>query len=183
MARLPYVNLEEIPAEYSDVAARKIWVYRIVAHSLECARAFGGLGQYIRYGSTIDGRLREMAIIQVGYVVRSPYEFYHHVKIGYDFGMSEADVDAMIEETHGRDSGLPELDRAVLRMARQMTTDLQVDDATFAVLERHFSREHLVDLAITISHYNGVVRFLGCFQVDLEPGYEKLIERFPLPTV
>src|SRR3546814_4174271 len=75
---------------------------------------------WIRFKAKLDPRLREMAILQVGWLARSDYEWSHHVKIGKDFGVSEDDVRAIIAETEGKDSGLPALDRAVLRAARGM---------------------------------------------------------------
>ncbi len=140
------------------------------------------LGRYMRDGSRLDPRLRELAILQVGCLVGARYEFYHHVKIGFDFGVTEADVDAVIAETRGEHTALGQLERAVLRMARQLTGEIRLDWDTFAFLEQSLGREQLVDLALIIGHYNSVVRLIACFEVDLEPGYEDLVRRFPLPA-
>ena len=180
MARLPYVRPEDIPATHAAVAAKQINIFRVLAHSLDGALALTDWSRYHRQGSRLEARLRELAIIQVGYLVRSRYEFYHHVKIGFGAGVSQADVDALMAETRGEVSALGELERAVLRMARQMTGEIRVDEATFAFLEQTQGREQLVDLALVIGHYNGVVRLLACFEVELEPGYEELMQRFPL---
>jgi alkylhydroperoxidase family enzyme len=182
MARLPYIRPDDIPPEYADIAARKINIYGIAAHSLDCARAFGAMGKFIRHASKLDARLRELAIIQVGYYWRSAYEFYHHVKIGYQFGLTDADVLAMIAATDHATTALSALDQAALRMTRQMCHDGKVDAETYAIVAAALPREHLVDLVMTVSYYNGVVRFLGCFEVDLEPGYEALAEKYPLPA-
>ena len=63
-----------------------------------------GLAMYIRYGSKLDPRLRELAILQVGWLARSPYEWSHHVKLGREFGVTDDDIRAMVEETAGRPS-------------------------------------------------------------------------------
>ena len=34
---------------------------------------------------------------------------------------------------------------------------------------------------MTIAFYNAVVRVLATLQIDVEPGYEKFLEEFPLP--
>ena len=70
----------------------------------------------------------------------------------------------------------------MLRGAREMTKDLAMSDATFAELRQHLSEEHLLDLVITISFYNGVVRVLATMQIDVEPEYQKYLEQFPLPA-
>ena len=57
----------------------------------------------------LDPRLRELAILQVGYLAKSPYEYSHHVKIGREFGVSDDDIRAIGEETAGRASKLDPL--------------------------------------------------------------------------
>ncbi|MCO5066321.1 MAG: carboxymuconolactone decarboxylase family protein [Rhizobiaceae bacterium] len=180
MARLPYVATEDIPAEYSDISARNINIYKALANNLKCAREFSKLGRYIRYDSTIDPRLREMVTLQVGYVADCAYEFYHHVKIGHQFGVSDEDIHAMIAETSGRTSQLDELTRSALRLARQLTLEGKVDDEVYAAVAEHLPNDQLLDLVVTVCHYNSATRFLKCFEVDLEDTYGPLVAQFPL---
>jgi len=141
------------------------------------------MGKYIRFDSKLDPRLREMAILQVGYLTRAPYEWSHHVKIGYGFGVTDADIAALIAETEGRPTDLPELDRTVLLAAREMTgPDLAMTDATFATLKAAMETEHLVDLTLVIAFYNAVVRVLGTLRIDVEPEYQTYLDRYPLPA-
>ncbi|MCW5745990.1 MAG: carboxymuconolactone decarboxylase family protein [Alphaproteobacteria bacterium] len=182
MARFKYLSKEDLAPQNLDLLARDIALNRILAHSPGAARAFQGLGGYIRHRSTLDGRLRELAILQVGYLARSPYEYSHHVKIGMEFGVSESDIRAMVDETEGRGSSLEPLAKTVLRGAREMTRDLAMSDATFAELRQHLSEAHLLDLVLTIAFYNAVVRVLATMQIDVEPEYRKYLEQFPLPV-
>jgi alkylhydroperoxidase family enzyme len=122
-----------------------------------------------------------MAILQVGYLARSPYEYSHHVEIGRDFGVSDDDIRAIGDETAGRPTKLEPVAKAVLRAAREMTTDLAISDATFAELRRELDHERLTDLVLTVGFYNGVVRILATLQIDVEDGYRKYLDEFPLP--
>src|SRR5262245_32280621 len=88
MARVPYLDPADLAPQNRDLLARNINLYRALAHSPDAARNFMNVGRYIRYHSRLDPRLREMAILQVGYVTRSPYEYSHHIKIGRDFGVT-----------------------------------------------------------------------------------------------
>ena len=65
-----------------------------MVHSPNAARAFQGLGGFIRHKSRLDPRLREIAILAVGWITQAPYEWSHHVKIGQEFGVSEDDIRA-----------------------------------------------------------------------------------------
>ncbi len=181
MARLAYLDKADLAAENQDLLSRNINLYRALAHSPNGLRSFSALGKFIRHQSRLDPRLREMAILQVGYLARSPYEYSHHIKIGRDFGVCDDDVRAMIAETAGKTSALEPLAKAVLRAAREMTTNMAVSDATFAELRQGLDTECLTDLVITIAFYNGVVRLLATMQIDVEDDYLHYLDEFPLP--
>jgi alkylhydroperoxidase family enzyme len=181
MARVPYLDKSDLPAEHHDILARPIALNRALANSPNAARAMNGLAMYIRHQSKLDPRLRELAILQVGYLAKSPYEYSHHVKIGREFGVTDDDIRAIGEETAGRPTKLDALSKTVLRAAREMTDDLAMSDASFAELEKALGREQVIDLTLVISFYNAVVRLLGTLQIDVEPEYQRYLEEHPLP--
>ena len=182
MARLPYLDAADLAPGDQDLLKRSINLHRQLVHSPGMARAFSGLGQYIRHGSPLDPRLRELAILQVGWLARSPYEWSHHVKIGFDFGVTEADIHALIADTAGQDTALGSAERAVLRAARHLTTEGTLSDADFAALREGMDETSLVDLLVTIAFYNAVVRVLAALRIDVEPEYQRYLDAFPLPA-
>lgn len=181
MARLPYLDQSDLKPEFQDLLSRPINLYRTLVHSPDCLRAFSGLGYFIRRKSVLDPRLREMAILQVGYLARSPYEYSHHIEIGRHLGVSDDDILAITAETEGRPTTLEPLAKAVLRAAREMTNGLAMSDATFAELRQSLDNERLTDLVMTIAFYNAVVRVLATLEIDVEDGYRKYLDEFPLP--
>lgn len=182
MARVPYLELADLSTENQDLLKRRISLHQALVNSPNAARAFHGVGHFIRYGSTLDPRLRELAILQVGWLARAPYEWSHHVKIGHDFGVTDDDIRALIDDTDGKPTKLDELTRAVLRAAREMTLDGAMSDTTFAALHKALGNEHIVDLTITIGFYNAVVRVLATLQIDVEEEYMPYLRQFPLPA-
>ena len=181
MARLPYLDMADLAAENRDLLSRNINLYRALAHSPNGLRSFSTLGKFIRHQSRLDPRLRELAILQVGYLTRSPYEYSHHIKIGRDFGVTDDDIRALVDETAGRTTALDPLAKSVLRAAREMTTDMAVSDDTIVALRQELDNECLTDLVVTIAFYNGVVRLLATMQIDVEPDYLHHLDEFPLP--
>ncbi len=181
MARLPYLDRADLKPEHQDLLKRPINLFRALAHSPDFALGWSAVGTYIRRKSKLDPRLRELAILQVGYLERSPYEYSHHVEIGRHFGVSDDDVYAIAAETKDRPSKLDALSKAVLRGAREMTRDLAISDSTFAELRRSLDNERLTDLILTIAFYNAVVRILATLKIDVEDGYKKYLDEFPLP--
>ena len=180
MARLPYIEKSQLPPEHQDLMKRDIALYKQLVHSPGALRAFQGLGYYIRHKSKADARLRELAILQVGWLAQSPYEWSHHVKIGYDFGVTDDDIKAMIAESDGQASSLDPVARLVCKGAREMTADGAMSKPTFAALQKHMPNEHLVDLIVTTGFYNAVVRVLASLEIDVEPDYQKYLDKHPL---
>ena len=182
MARVPYLEITDLTEADQDLLKRPIALHKALVNSPKAARAFSGLGGFIRYGSELDPRLRELAILQVGWLARSPYEWSHHVKIGHDFGVTDADIQAMIDDTAGKPAALDALTLSVLKGAREITNDGGMSGPTFATLQTALGNEQVVDLTITISFYCAVVRVLATLQIDVEPAYMPYLERWPLPA-
>ena len=182
MARVPYLNRDDLEPDDHVLLDRPVNIFRAMVHSPNGARAFARHGSYLLSRSKLDPRLRELAIIQVGYITKSDYEYSHHIEIGRQNGVSDDDIRAIAEETAGRETGLDALDRAVLRAARELTVDVSLSDDTFATLEGGLDRASLIDLFLTISFYNGVVRTVAALQVDVEDQYLGYLEEFPLGT-
>ena len=159
MARVPYVDNKDLPEQYRNQLSSDTNVTRALSNSPQLAFLSGSMARYIRHESKVDPRLRELAIIQVGYSARSAYEYTHHIKIGRSFGVTEDDLRAIADETAGRPTKLEPLAKSVLRAA--------------------FDNARLVDLLYTIANYNGVVRILAALQVDLEDEYKIYLEKFP----
>jgi alkylhydroperoxidase family enzyme len=180
MARVPYLTQDDLEPDDRVLLDRPVNIFRALVNSPKGARAFARHGSYLLGRSELDPRLRELAIIQVGYVTRSAYEYSHHIEIGRQAGLSDDDIRAIAEETAGRKTDLSELERAVLHAARDLTTDITLADETFATLDAALDRADLIDLFLTISFYNGVVRTLAALQIDVEEHYLGYLKEFPL---
>src|SRR5262245_6609662 len=129
MARLPYLEADQVAPEYRDMLKRNTNLHKLLVNSPDMARAFNGIGGYIRFKSKLDPRLRELAILQVGWMEKSEYEFTHHVKIGREFGVTDDDIAGLMAETEGKPSKLEPLAKAILRGAREMVRELAMSDA------------------------------------------------------
>jgi alkylhydroperoxidase family enzyme len=183
MARLPYLEPEQVAPEYRDMLKRNTNLHKLLVNSPDMARAFNGVGGYIRFKSKLNPRLRELAILQVGWLEKSEYEFTHHVKIGKEFGVTDEDIAALMIETEGVHSRLEPLARAILKGAREMARNLEMSVETFAEIKRSLSNEEMVDLVLTIAFYCAVVRVLATMKIDNEPYYKEVLQQYPIPGV
>jgi alkylhydroperoxidase family enzyme len=183
MARLPYLEADQVAPEYRDMLKRNTNLHKLLVNSPDMARAFNGIGGYIRFKSKLDPRLRELAILQVGWIEKSEYEFTHHVKIGKEFGVTDADIEGLIAETAGKPSNLDALTKTVLKGAREMVRNLAMSEATFAEIKKELSNEHMTDLVLTIAFYCAVVRVLATMKMDNEPYCKEVLQQYPIPGV
>jgi hypothetical protein len=51
MARLPYLEADQVAPEYRDMLKRNTNLHKLLVNSPDMARAFSGLGGYIRHKS------------------------------------------------------------------------------------------------------------------------------------
>jgi alkylhydroperoxidase family enzyme len=182
MARVPYLSKEDLKPADQPLLARDITRHKALVNNPGAARAFSTLGQYIRHQSKLDPRLRELAILQVGWLARSPYEWSHHIKIGYEFGVTDADIAALIAESRGETTTLDPRARLVLQAAREIHAGPGVAYGTFIALRAELDNESIIDLVVTASFYCAVVRLLASLEVDVEESYLAYLRRHPLPA-
>ncbi|MBT5772958.1 MAG: carboxymuconolactone decarboxylase family protein [Dehalococcoidia bacterium] len=181
MARLPYLNQEDLAEDDRRLLERPANLFRQLVHQPDGFRSYSRLGLWIRNQNDLDPRLRELAIIQIGYMTDCAYEYTHHIKLGLEqFGLSEDDVRAVAIESRGDASGLGDVERAVLRLTRQVTDTLAPTDAAFEEVREQLGDATLVALLMAVSFYAMTVRLLFSLQVDLEPEYAHYLEEFPL---
>jgi AhpD family alkylhydroperoxidase len=182
-ARVPYLNAEDVGEADRDLLGRPINLFRALAHNPDGLRAFHGVGEWIRYGGQLDPRLRELAILRVGYVTRCAYEFSHHVRVGREFGLTDEDIE-LVRRPAGVDpvvEGAVDAGAAVvLQAATEITQDLGLADATWQRLAGLLGNAGAVELVLVVAHYCAVVRVLNSLKVDVEPEYEGYLREFPL---
>lgn len=192
MTRVPYQkqssdglrnnNLTTVsPEDRWNVEKDPIAINWALANSPKASKALLQLGDFIRFGSNLDPRLREMAILQVAYQSRSSYEWSHHIRISKDFGVTDADIKSLIAESIGTNSSLEYSEKAVLRAARECVDSQGVSEETFKVLSQYLNAELLVDLVLTITTYCSIAKLIYSLDIDIEPNYQEYLQLYPLP--
>ena len=176
MARVPLLDVEDSPAlkDLTDRirAARRgrvIDVYRLLLHSPPLAETWFDHNNAVRWGTGLDGRLREMVIIRIGYLARGRYVIGQHVpKLALGEGLTLGECEEL-KDWQGSDLFSPR-DRAVLAYADAMTRDIEVPDAVFEPLREYFDDRKIVELTVLIGTYAMHVRVFEALKLDPEQG-------------
>jgi uncharacterized peroxidase-related enzyme len=178
MARLPYLDREQLPEPERDIFDELIRqrgavgnIFRVVAHSPLLLRRMLYFSDGLRNRTRLDPRLRELAIMTVGRLTECEYEYVHHQALARRIGVRPEQVERLA--AWESDPAFNEQERAVIRYATEVTQRVRVSDATFDALRSFLDEEQIVELTLNTGFYNMVVRFLLPMQVDLEPDARK----------
>ncbi len=147
---------------------RLIHIYRLMLHSPALAEAWFALNQAARYGTEIDGRSRELAVMRVAVLNGSDYVLQAH---GPNYALKEGLTKGQVDALFGwRSSDLfDDGQRALLAYVDAMTRDIHVADEVFAELRKYFSERQTVEITMLVGAYNMLTRVLTALKVDPEP--------------
>ena len=175
MARVPLLEENEHPELANSIAkikgargGRLINIYRLMLHSPALANAWFDLNQAVRYGTEIDGQSREIAVIRVAILNDVEYvQHAHGPAYALKEGLTPEQVAAIADWQPSKLFSPSQ--RALLAYADAMTREIDVPDALFAEVRKHFSQRQTVELSMLIGAYNMLTRFLKALKVDPEP--------------
>jgi alkylhydroperoxidase family enzyme len=169
MARIPYFDLAQAPASYTEMLGSRppLNLYRMLPHAGKAAEGFLRLGGALLRDNELDARLREIAILRVGLLSGASYEVHQHKKLARKLGLEDAKVAALAPGADA--SALDELELQVLRFTDEVFHRVKAPDAMFEAMRERLTTKALSELVLTIGFYMMVCRFLENFEVDIEP--------------
>ena len=185
--RLPTVDrnalTEGARAIYDDHANPSGWSHAglrgpggIRLHSPVLAELWGGVGRYLRDGTGISRRVREVAILITAREHDSRFEWQQHERVARSVGVPSETIDAI--KYRASLDGLDETDALVIRLGRQVFGDRSVDSDLFAAALARFGPQQLIDLISIMGTYAATAAMLTLVDVQLPADEEQLL---PLP--
>ncbi len=125
-------------------------------------------GTHVLAKSTLTARVRELAILRVGWLCRAEYEWGQHVPIAREAGISDEEIRRL--QAGPEAAGWSDADRATLRAVDELLRDSHISDDVWAELSETFETEQILDLIFTTGQYNLVSMALNSLGVQLESG-------------
>ena len=185
MSRLPYLRRDDL-----DDAGRAVWdglessrgrtvvnqdgglvgPFNAWVHAPMVGKQLSALGATLRFESSIERRLLELAIIVVAAHWKAEFEWWAHARMAREHGVADEVVDAI-----GR-GGTPAFaaddEALVYEFARQLVAGGRVDDPTYARAGELLGDQGVVELVALCGYYTLVSFTLNAFAVPLPPGVE-----------
>jgi 4-carboxymuconolactone decarboxylase len=183
MSRLPYLRRDDL-----DDAGRAVWdglessrgativnqdgglvgPFNAWVHAPVVGRRLSGLGATLRFETSIERRLLELAIIVVAAHWKAEFEWWAHARMAREHGVADEIVDAV---RRGETPAFAADDEAlVYDLARQLVVGGQVDDPTYAGAVELLGNQGVVELVALCGYYTLVSFSLNAFTVPLPPG-------------
>lgn len=168
--------IKELFQKLEDQKIPLLNLFKAMGNCPKIGRNFVRLGNVILNPEFIDPKLRELAILRVGNLLKSEYEFTKHVTIGLEAGITKDQINELSNWTASKK--FTDIERAVLRYTDEVTLNVKVSDSTFANVKSFFNDQAIVKLTATIGYYGMVSRILVALQIELEPGEKAFIPKY-----
>ena len=127
-----------------------------------------GLGLSLRYGTSIDRRLTEIAILTVGARWQAEFEWWAHARMARRHGVTDPVIEAI---RRGEDPPFEaEDERAVHAAARQLATTGRISQDAYDAVHQVLGDTGMVELVTLCGYYTLISYLLNGFDVPLPPG-------------
>ena len=179
MARLPYVYRDTLtgPAldTYDRIAETRGSVepdtpmpnsFRVLLNNPDAAAAVGHLGEYLRFNSSLDPAVREIAILSVAKQTDSEYEWVHHEPVARAVGVRPAVIESI--QSGRAPMGLPAKEGVFAQAAKELVDDGDLTGRTFQAIEHLLGPSGVVDFVVLVGYYAMLATALRALGVEIE---------------
>ena len=151
-------------AEIKKTRGNVSHVLRSLGHAPQGLRAFAAYGEYVRYRTSLSGRVRELAILALAR--GNQYAWTHHAPFALKEGVTQAELDQL-----NAGKSAPTLSRAecaAIDYAREFANGGQVIDATFARVRHELDERGVTDLTLLCGYFIALASVINALGIELE---------------
>jgi alkylhydroperoxidase family enzyme len=141
-------------------------VFRALLNSPSATAGFYEVVNALLFHNKIAARTRELVILRIGWRTGSEYVFCNHVRFSRELGIPDEEILGVRDPQ--RFQAYSKTDRAVLQLADELHEHAQVTDSTWAVLEKAFTSEELVELLLTGGFWRMAAGFVKTAKISLD---------------
>jgi 4-carboxymuconolactone decarboxylase len=168
MSRIPLVDAEQQPEQIREFIARRgnLNVFRLLANA---PRVFVGWSQMVDElfdSPTFSLRMREVVILRVAHVQGSRYELSQHVGIARGAGLTEPQINAILDTGDLDAAGFSRTERVALDLVTELCGTHRLTDDSFAAARAALGDEALTELLMLVSCYYGLALVLNATDLD-----------------
>jgi len=174
--RVPLLPVGEAKAAADEAGVpnymAELAIFQVLLNHPTLARALNDLLATMLWHGKLDTRLRELAIMRIGWLTASDYEWTQHWRVALGLGVSADDlVGVQNWQAH---SGFGPVERAVLAATDDVVRDGAVSADSWAACERELGPDPavLIELVTAIGAWRMIASILHSLKVPLEDGVD-----------
>jgi len=174
MARLPD-PLDTLSPEanqvYDKISAKRGAVrgpFASLMHHPALAEKVGDLGEYLRFGGTLPGDVRELAILITARSVGQAYEWIAHAKVARKEGLAEDVIERV--RTRGDLGALPARYARVARVVQHVLAYESIPAGLQAEAQSELGITGLMELVVLAGQYRMIAGVLFAFDTPIPDG-------------
>ena len=167
-ARAVYDRIAGSRTPSTDAAGRLHGPFNAMLHNPPIGNALQELGAAIRYRGSLPARAREVAILELAAMRRSPFEWYAHARAGKAAGLHDDEIAALHDGAPA--ATLDAAETHVRELVRTLVRDRDLDDAAFAAAADRLGPAGLTELVTLVGYYDLLALSLRVFRTPLPEG-------------
>jgi 4-carboxymuconolactone decarboxylase len=170
MSRIPLTSIEEQPEPVRQWMAHRgnLNVFRLLANAPQVFAGWTQMVDELFNSPTFDVRMREVVILRVAHLQGSRYELSQHVGIARDAGLTDQQINAILDTDQPDVAGFSDTERTALDVTTELCTTHRLRDDGFAAAQAVFGDEALTELLMIISCYYGLALVLNAADLDVD---------------
>ena len=142
-------------------------ILRSLSHAPAGLEAFAAYGEYVRYGTQLPARVRELCVLAIA--TGNEYAWCHHYPHAVKAGVTKAELDSL--ESGPLAETISASEKAAIRYSREFAQGGNVSNETFDELRKHFSDRQITDITLLCGYFMALGATITAFRVQLEPNY------------
>jgi 4-carboxymuconolactone decarboxylase len=144
--------------------------FNALLHLPEIGKHWSAIGEALRFRTTLDRRLFELAILIVAVHWRSGHEWAAHSGLARTQGLGEDIIAAILGGDHPAFAKADEA--AVYAFVHELVTQHRLGEATYAAAVALLGEAQIVELANVLGYYIALAAMLNAFDVHPPKGLE-----------
>ena len=168
MARIPYPDIEKLPADVRTLLKQaNLNIFKMWAHSANTIDLVMRLGAAQFAKLELSRSIRELVTLFGGHANSCEYEWFQHVALAEAAGVTHTQI-ARLEHGNFDSFAFNPEEIAALKLAAAVLADPKVPDEVFDSARKYFSDRELVELVALVGYYWMLGRIATVFEVDLD---------------
>jgi 4-carboxymuconolactone decarboxylase len=170
MSRIPLASIEQQPEPIREFMARRgnLNVFRLLANAPNVFVGWAQMVDELFDSPTFNLRMREVIILRVAHLQGSRYELAQHIGIARGAGLTEHQINAIVDTDDLDTAGFSRTERTALDVVTELCGTHRLAEDSFATAQAVFGDEALTELLMIISCYYGLALVLNAVDLDVD---------------